>query len=69
MVSSLLSAGEKPPSRCLETEPEGLVPPGAPEAGETAVEDLVEGAEGGREVPGVGAEAQDGRAPQEEAQR
>lgn len=47
-----------------EPEPERLVPPGAPEAGQAAVQDLGEGPGHGRQVPRIHAEAEDGRAEQ-----
>lgn len=54
-----IALADEPAGRSREAEAEGLVPPGAPEAGEAAVEDLGEGAGGARQVPGVRAEAED----------
>lgn len=54
-----VARADKPPRRRREPEAERLVPPRAPEAREAAVEDLREGAESGRHVPRVHAEAED----------
>jgi hypothetical protein len=53
-----VSVSQKPLCRRSEPESEFLMPPGAPEAREAAVQKLSKGSAHGREMPGVDAEAE-----------
>ena len=50
---------KEPPRGGSELHAEGLMPPGAPPAGESTVEDLREGAKGGRMLPKLASEGEE----------